>query len=233
MTPPVPTPPELAPPSDLELMMFHDGELDEARHREVEAYLRGEGTAVKSSANKLAGLGLVSALVVESQIPTMRAQERQADTIAAAVMAKLDAGRDASPRATGNEKSDSHTTPRLDGAAEPANDNGRFIMVLAGLAAAAAAALFVWGRSAPPEAPSAAVEAIDAPAEMAPVPSETVAIVPPTATSSAAVPSLEEAEGQPSVEVASVDFSAASGAVYYVPSDSAGQTTAVVWLKDE
>jgi hypothetical protein len=202
------TPPVLSPPSDLELMMFHDGELDEARHREVELYLQGEGSGATAGTSKLAGLGLLSSLVVESQAPVTRAQQKQADSIASLVLAKLD-----QPTGKPGEKPAAHERPQLDNDHAPANDNnGRFIMVLAGLAAAAAAALFVWGRSAPPDVPSAAVDtAVDAPAEVAPAP----------------------VESEPSVEVASVDFSAASGAVYYVPSDSAGQTTAVVWLKDE
>lgn len=218
------TPPVCPPPSDLELMMFHDGELDEARHREIEAYLRAEGGTSKDCAGKLAGLGLLSSLVVESQLPVARAQEKQADSIASHVLAQLDEP---------TEKPAARESPKLD--LPPANDNnGRFIMVLAGLAAAAAAALFVWGRSAPPEAPSAAIDTtVEVPAEavVAPVPAETVAIA-PSSTASAVVPAQVE-ESEPSVEVASVDFGAASGAVYYVPGDSAGQTTAVVWLKDE
>ncbi len=218
------TAPVSPPPSDLELMMFHDGELDEARHREVEAYLRAEGNTDKVSAGKLAGLGLLSSLIVESQIPVARAQEKQADSIASLVLEGLDQP---------SEKPALRDTPKLD--VPPANDNnGRFIMVLAGLAAAAAAALFVWGRSAPPEAPSAAIDtAVEVPAEavVTPVPAETVAVA-PSSLASAVVPAQVE-ESEPSVEVASVDFGAASGAVYYVPGDSAGQTTAVVWLKDE
>jgi hypothetical protein len=216
----------MSPPTDLELMMFHDGELDEARNREVELYLQADDSAAKSGTSKLAGLGLLSSLVVESQVPVARAQEKQADSIASLVIAKIES----------EKKPTASEAPRLDGAV-PANDNnGRFIMVLAGLAAAAAAALFVWGRSAPPDTPSAAVDTVQAPAEeaVAPAPVETVAALPsPSATTSAVAPTVEEAESEPSVEVASVDFSAASGAVYYVPSDSAGQTTAVVWLKDE
>jgi hypothetical protein len=221
----------MTPPSDLELMMFHDGELDEARQREVEAYLRAEGGAEKTGSAKLAGLGLLSELVIESQTVVQRAQEKQADSVAALVLAKLD-----EERAFEGSKvplRESAPTPKLDREVTAANDNGRFIMALAGLAAAAAAALFVWGRSSTPEVPTAAIDPVEAPAEVAPAPVETVAIVPaPTTTASAATPVVEQ-DSEPSVEVASVDFSAASGAVYYVPSDSAGQTTAVVWLKDE
>jgi hypothetical protein len=213
----------MTPPTDLELMMFHDGELDEARHGEVEAYLQGEGS--RDGASKLAGLGLVSALVIESQATVARAQQKQADSIASSVITRLDKE---------NAFEGQSSRRPLAGEAAAANDNGRFIMVLAGLAAAAAAALFVWGRTTPPE-PAAAVDTVEAPtAELAPpAPVETVAVV-PSASASAAVPAVEvEQESEPSVEVASVDFSAASGAVYYVPSDSVGQTTAVVWLKDE
>lgn len=224
------------PPSDLELMMFHDGELDEARQREVELYLQGDGSAAKASTVKLAGLELLSSLVVESQASVARAQEKQADSIASLVMAKVDDVSGSAPVAP-TEKPARRETTQLDSSIAPANDNnGRFIMVLAGLAAAAAAALFVWGRSAPPEAPSAAVDTVEAPAGeiVAPAPVDTVATLPnPSATTSAAVPVVEEPESEPSVAVASVDFGAASGAVYYVPSDDAGQTTAVVWLKDE
>ena len=221
------------PPTDLELMMFHDGELDEARHREIELHLQGDGSAPKTGTAKLAGLELLSSLVVESQVPVARAQEKQADSIASLVIAKLEPSDKPGIRETLDPRS-VPTSDRTSNGAAPANDNnGRFIMVLAGLAAAAAAALFVWGRSAPPDAPSAAVDAaVEAPAQPAPV--ETVATLPaPSAPTSAAVPTVEEADSEPSVAVASVDFGAASGAVYYVPSDDAGQTTAVVWLKDE
>jgi len=213
----------MTPPTDLELMMFHDGELDESRHGEVEAFL----TAGGSASTKLAGLSLATALLVENHVKVSLSQQKQADSIADLVMSQIAK----EPAARVSEKA-----PAERRELRAANDNGRFILGLAGLAAAAAAALFVWGRSAPPEIPSAALTAPveqSAPEVALTQPSVTTATLPTATEPLATLPIPPEEESSPSVEVASVDFSARSGALYYVPSDSKGQTTAVVWLKDE
>ncbi|RLB64794.1 MAG: hypothetical protein DRI90_03725 [Deltaproteobacteria bacterium] len=118
--------------------------------------------------------------------------------------------------------------PVADGS--PANDNSRLIYAVFGVAAAAAAALFVWGNAVPTSdtvamasRPAVATE-VAAAAEAAPG-------LPPSGkvdTEAAA-----EDEDEPVVEIAAVDFGAQSGSVFYV---SAGKhtagSTAVVWVTD-
>jgi hypothetical protein len=89
-----------------------------------------------------------------------------------------------------------------------ANDNGRrFFFVAAALVAVAAASL-LWLRPAP--GPVATPQ------------SPSAAVAPP------------EADLEHGVEVASVDFGSATGAVFYVPNGtSPSDTTTVVWLSDD
>ena len=68
-----------SPPTDLELMLYADGELDEARAREVEAYVLRDAR----SRAKVAGLDVVSAAVRAREAPSL------ADGIADAVMARV------------------------------------------------------------------------------------------------------------------------------------------------
>ena len=70
-------------PTDLELMMYFDGELDEPRLSEVRAFVEGAGPA----RSKLAGLSLGSELLRESAL----ARAASADDLTDAIMAKISA----------------------------------------------------------------------------------------------------------------------------------------------
>ena len=206
-------------PSDLELMLYADGELDEERRFAVEAYL------VRSPAGsaKVSALNLVSGIVREQSLGSAAG----ADGIADAVMAKL----------TTNGAGAASTIPTkpspikaLAGAprAKPANDNSRGIYALAALAVAAAAGLMLWGRmdtsSQAPERPVAAMPATP----------EQLPALPPPAKAAEATPS-PDVEDAPGVEVAAVDFGARMGTIFYVPTGAAASnaTTTVVWLNDD
>lgn len=211
-----------APPTDLELMLYVDGELDEARHRQVEEHVLHD----PSCRAKVLGLLTAGDMIRESALSSS-----VADGIADQVMAKI---REEQGESAGGE---SGAAGRLEGAAppaesprirqslrkSPANDNARTIVTLTALAVAAAAALMVWGRT-ETEPPSAAL----------PAPIEVLA--PPKATSSEpAAPPSAEGELEPGVEVAAVDFGARMGTIFYVPREAvaSGPTTAVVWLSDD
>jgi anti-sigma factor RsiW len=120
-------------------MAYADGELDEPRRAEVEAWL----ATARDGRAKLAALGLVGALVREDAVDRAAAGEGIAD----AVMARL-----AQPAAAPSR-------PARERAPRAANDNVARIFTLAAAAVAVAAGLTIWARvegSAPPVSHGAA-----------------------------------------------------------------------------
>ncbi|WP_433929557.1 anti-sigma factor [Sorangium cellulosum] len=214
-----------APPTDLELMLYVDGELDEARHRQVEDYVLHDPRCRA----KVAGLVTASDMIRDRALASSAA-----DSIADAVMAKIgegsgavakdDGGAAARPIAVSPSGEPPRSPARLGGS--PANDNARGIFALTALAVAAAAALMVWGRM-DVEAPTAALPVRTVPEALAPAPA-----APPSEP--AAAPSAE-GEIEPGVEIAAVDFGARMGTIFYVPREAvaSGPTTTVVWLSDD
>ncbi|AUX36496.1 MULTISPECIES: anti-sigma factor [Sorangium] len=214
-----------APPTDLELMLYVDGELDEARHRQVEEYVLHDPRCRA----KVAGLVTAADMIRDSALASSAA-----DGIADGVMAKILEGQGAVAKANGGAvvqplaasppAAPPRARARLQGS--PANDNARGIFALTALAVAAAAAMMVWGRT-DVEAPSAALTATAPSAELAPPPAAPThePVAAPTA----------EGEIEPGVEIAAVDFGARMGSIFYVPREAAasGPTTTVVWLSDE
>ena len=214
-------------PSDLELMLYADGELDGERVAVVEAFVARDPRARR----KLTSLGFVSGLVRERAV----AAASPADGIADALMAQITAEtatngvihtKAAPLREVAAPMKLAPVVATAPRSAKPANDNSRGIFGLAAIAVAAAAALMIWGRadlhpevaSAPPAAQTEARPIIVAP----PAP---IKVVEPAA----------EVDGEHGVEVAAVDFGARMGSIFYVPSGSAASnaTTTVVWLNDE
>jgi hypothetical protein len=229
-------------PTDLELMMFTDGELDPDRAAEIEAILAGP--AAGEARAKVAGLRAVSRAVAEEAWP------EAGPDLAGDIMARLEAEppapaaapeapvKDRPKPAPEREAAPVVPLPRKPDAkplsAGAANDNGRLIYALALGAAAAAALVFAWGRGGD-ESPQGPVARIDPTAVAAdPDPPASLERTAPIAPSPApAAP--DEAYG---VEVAAVDFGARSGAIYYVPAvdgDGAADNavTTVVWLTDD
>lgn len=206
--------------SDRELMRFYDGDLDDERTEEIERWL-DEGALDDEALDKLAGLDLVGDLLAEA----VDGDER-ADDVVDAVMAKLDAAgedADAEDDEAANEDVDAELVP-LKKLQTPANDNAPRIYMLAAVAAAAAAGLYIWGNQGqdvepPPHAyvPPTTMTAEPTASPAAPAP-------PPTAVGLAD----DEDEG---VEIAAVDFGTHRGSVFYVGDASAGRT-AVVWIND-
>lgn len=213
--------------SDLELMRFLDGELDEPELAELEAMLATDDQA----SGKIAGLEQVGDFLRE----TVAADDR-ADGIADAIMAQIEDEAEAAE----DEGGDVVELPRaamLDAVSEeqlgegpPANDNSRLIYAVFGVAAAVAAGLFVWGSAGPsldPVAmgnrPAVTTEAAAAPE---PAPGEAAGLPPNGAA-------VAEDEDEPVVEIAAVDFGAQSGSVFYVSAGkNAAGSTAVVWVTD-
>ncbi|WP_437830082.1 anti-sigma factor family protein [Sorangium sp. So ce1153] len=213
-----------APPTDMELMLYVDGELDEARHRQVEEYVLHDPRCRA----KVAGLVTAADMIRDGALASSAA-DRIADEVMAkihaapAAVATADSGAAARPIAA-----PSGELPRAPARLQqpPANDNARGIFALTALAVAAAAALMVWGRMGV-EAPSAAL----------PTPSPAEVLAPPPvapAHEPTAAPSAE-GEVEPGVEIAAVDFGARMGTIFYVPREAvaSGPTTTVVWLSDD
>ncbi|MCA9621280.1 MAG: hypothetical protein KC731_19795, partial [Myxococcales bacterium] len=163
--------------ADRDLMRYFDGELDAIELDEsgleegpldevaLEAWLEGD----EAARDKLAGLDLAASLLAE-----VVDEDERADGIADAVMTAIEAdsteaGEAAAP-ASGARKL-TRVGDRLPKPAEAsppsgrrgpsdrrqgaANDNSGLIFGAAGLAAAAAVALFVWGNRGSQEAPTA------------------------------------------------------------------------------
>mgnify|MGYP000870218932 CR=1 FL=1 len=225
----------MSAPTDLELMLFHDGELDEPRRAEVARFLAADGSAVAQQ--KLTGLALGGDILRESAL-----ERAGAFDIADAVMASCESattnGGAAAPDAQSNvvdiraraaQKSAEKATKDVEKTSER-QDGGRILLPLTALAAAAAVVLFLWGKSG-----SDAEVAKTQPTEQV---QEPVKDLPPAPT---AVPSPSNTEmlgstqedAQPSVQVASVDFGSRTGAVYYVAGAAEGATTTVVWVTEE
>lgn len=219
-----------SPPTDLELMLWADGELDEGRAREVEAYMLRDA----SSRAKIVGMDVVGAALRE------HAQSALADGIADAVMARVEReGANGIARAPAARKSTNGVEPGADpvsatrrlapGSApqQPANENNaRRIFGLAAIAAAAAAGLMIWGR----------MDAEPHRAEIQAPPSAEVIVAPtPSPRPAPEAPAAPDDEGEPGVEVAAVDFGARMGTIFYIPTGSSetSPTTTVVWLSDE
>jgi hypothetical protein len=237
-------------PSDLELMMFADGELEEPKRADVGAFLASS----KDARLKLKAMGIVGDFVKKDaeRVATafraddiaasvMRAIEEAADapedgaakvagTGAAAKVVRLDTSKAAVSRSTAaavTSRSATEASKKVSREGS-ANDNSRLIYALAGLAAAAAVALGVWSRG-PGPAPLPPDRMAKANTD---VPADT-AIAPPPSTDQAVAKTIE-ADKSPGVEVARVNWGENKpGAVYYVPSENRGETTTVVWLASE
>ncbi|HLM75492.1 MAG TPA: anti-sigma factor [Polyangiaceae bacterium] len=218
-------------PTDMELMLYIDGELDgeldDARRAEIEAHLEQS----ESGWRKMTALRIGSGMVREHALASAKDFD-----IASSIMAKIDAVA-VDPPAKSPAKKDSAGAEVIDiGARRPtavdrpkaANDNSRSIFTLAAVAVAAAAALMIWGKmGADPgrSADSAPVTAQEAP--VIPAPPEEKPPAPPAESASA------ESESEHGVEVAAVDFGAHMGSIFYVPTDAvAGATTTVVWVDE-
>jgi negative regulator of sigma E activity len=145
-------------PTDLELMLYADGELDGERLAEVEAFVaRDHGARAK-----LAALGLVSTVVREEALAAAGA----ADGIADAVMDLIDAEpARAAPRADAPAQPERRAE---EGAApsrphpKAANDNARSFFMIAAVAVAAAASVMVWSRTPPPNPPASVARVAEA-----------------------------------------------------------------------
>lgn len=211
-------------PSDLELMLYADGELPEERIAEVEAYLDRSASA----RSKLRGLDLASALIREDALD----RAARAGDLTDAIFARIQAEAPVVAPAPAPKLATVHALPvaaRVPGAkAKPANDGSRAIFTLAAVAFAAAAGLMIWGK---------ARIAQDPQAHLRPMPAQTAAPR-PELPAPAPAKSAEVAEGgddEHGVEVATVNFGSRSGSIFYVPKGAApsNATTTVVWLNDD
>jgi hypothetical protein len=219
--------------SDLDLMLYLDGELDDTRYEQVRRAL----TRNKILRNKLSALEVSSSIVRERALD-VAVNIDFADSVMAKIMAnKTDVSldeRDAAPAVHQTRESSTNEAPavrldKLGSPAKPSNDNSRGIFALAAIAVAAAAGLMVWGRAAPnPSAmPTEPVAMVTTP-EVAPA-------APPVEMQPAPAIEPEVAEDQEmGVEVAAVDFGSKVGTIFYVPTEAATSkhTTTVVWLTD-
>lgn len=222
-------------PTDLELMAYFDGELDGERALEVARYLE----ATESARQKLDGLSVLGSWVRAQHAEPGHERLTGGPELAAASLGEgftdaLMARIEAESAGEGERSADpprAQRPPRVEvpSASVPANDNGRLLWGLVAAAAAAAAGLFLWGKGLSGLDESQVARVIGAPALS--TSSATVA-----ASSSSAAAVAEADDDSTGVEIAAVDFGAATGAIYYVPKgdDLVGAaTTTVVWLADE
>jgi hypothetical protein len=212
---------DTSPPTDLELMLYADGELADDRLAAVQAWLDREpldGDDARAARNKLTALGMVSDLVRAQALDASAG----ADDIADAVMRRIEAEAVESSAPLVMMGGPVASTPTRPAPAPPANDNARRFYVIAAAIVAAAAAVLFWVRSpATPDRGEVAQLAAPRPAASA------LTVLGPDAP-------RPEADVDHGVEVAAVDFGARMGAVFYVPNGtSASSTTTVVWLSDD
>jgi hypothetical protein len=205
-------------------MMCFDGELDDARCRDVLA-LASTDTGRRS---KLAALRIVSDVLRD------QANAGPGGDIADLVMARIAREDHEPPSSTGSPESGTGSpesgepSGRVPVHSPAANDNARGIFALAAIAVAAAAGMMLWGRMdpevTPPDGPPP-IAAVAPPSEPA-----VVEVAPPVQEE--ASPDGEDEHG---VEVAAVDFGTRTGTIFYIPADAASSkhTTTVVWLADD
>lgn len=218
--------------SDLDLMLYLDGELSAERHEEV----RRAVTHDKVLRNKLTALEVSSSVVRERALDAA-ANIDFADAVMARILASdaivaLDA-RDAAPET--NKTSGENIPPvRLDKLGAPAkasNDNSRKAFGFVALAVAAAASFMIWGRLAPnPGAmPHEPIAMVTTPEVARPTPPVEMPAAPANEAEAEAGDDQEMG-----VEVAAVDFGSKVGTIFYVPTEAATSkhTTTVVWLTD-
>ncbi len=229
----VATAPLAEAPSDLELMMYFDGELEEPRKSAVSAFIAADLRAQ----NKLVALQITSGVVREY------GRSSEPFDIADVVMKRIATDASTKVAASPVEAQRSNVVPistakKLSATPpvvrRPANDNVRRIFGVAALAVAAAAALAIWGRqTATPGNQGKDVQV----AVTAPATSSQPGVAPTSAE-----PMIEsvarlqpEGDSEHGVEVATVNFGAHMGSIFYVPSGSieANHTTTVVWLADD
>ncbi|MDI1448240.1 hypothetical protein [Polyangium sp. 6x1] len=226
------------PPTDLELMMYVDGELEGERLREVRQALSRDSVL----RNKVAALSLSASIVRENA--ESAASIDLTDGIMARIAADESSTRDARDAAPALlevpvERKGADVKPLLrpglDKAASksaPSNDNSRGIFALAAIAVAAAAGLMIWGRMdvGAPQPQGAPVAAVTTPAELPAAPAPTPAEAPRAADADA-----QDGDAEPGVAVAAVDFGTKIGTIFYVPAEAAtsNHTTTVVWLADD
>lgn len=219
------------PPTDLELMLYVDGELEGERQREVRQAIQRDSVLRR----KVAALSLSSDIVRENATSSAASFDI-ADAIMAKVADDKDASRDARDAAPGSASVKVAEVkpllrPGLGKATKggASNDNARGIFALAAIAVAAAAGLMVWGRmdTSAPRATESAVAMVTTPE----------AVPAPAPEPQPAAPSVANAEDgeDVGVEVAAVDFGSRIGTIFYVPTEAAtsNHTTTVVWLADD
>jgi hypothetical protein len=220
--------------TDLDLMLYLDGELEAERHEEVRQAI----SSSKVLRSKLAALDIASDIVSEQALGAA-ANIEFADAVMARIAADeqitLDA-RDVAPGSKISEIVAADNAPvRLDKLGQKSsasNDNARGIFALAAFAVAAAAGLMIWGRVAPSfSTTSSEPMAMTTTAEVAPVVAVPAPAAEPMIDTVAAAGEEQEEVG---VEVAAVDFGSKVGTIFYVPSDAVNSkhTTTVVWLTD-
>jgi hypothetical protein len=209
MTKRAPNDASLDDPTDLELMLHADGELEGERLAAVQAWLDAGTPAGRAGQRKIAALHLGAGIVREHVLATAAG----ADGIADAVMDAIE--REKAPRAA--------RPPEREKPA--ANDNARGFYLVAAVLVAAAAAVLLWGR--PPAAPGGGRGDRLASGSVS-QPSARELGGDPT------VPDTSSQDVEHGVEVLAVDFGSRTGAVLYVPGETPGSsTTTVVWLSDD
>lgn len=207
-------------PSDMDLMLYFDGELEDSRRAEIEAYLDSDAGA----RSKMSGLRVTSEVVRAQALSSARGGD-----IADLVMAKIEAGAVVPPASNGAsvEPAELVKTAKVR-PTKAANDNSRGIFTLAAIAVAAAAAMMVWGRTG--SEPVHSADNTPKIAEVAP----TLEQAPPAP---APAPQVEasDTDVEHGVEVAAVDFGSHMGTIFYVPTGAAASNamTTVVWVDDE
>ncbi len=212
-------------PSDMELMLYVDGELDDARYDEISAYLEHSEDARRK----------VDALRMASDIMRDHSEQSVPEIdIASAVMAKIESGDIGASEAKDAKVIELRPAkPLQQSGLKPeggANDNARGIFALAAIAVAAAAAMMIWGRidATPPQSAQVNKPAVVHTQEAIAPPPESAA---PAAEAEAA---NGENEAEHGVEVAAVDFGTHVGSIFYVPAGTvSGGTTTVVWVEDD
>jgi anti-sigma factor RsiW len=193
-------------PTNEDLMLYADGELDPERSADVEAYLAQDSHAQAVVAT-IHELGSQVRAFADDQ-----ARDAGADDIASWVMSRIE--QEKAPNVVALP-----TEPRAQTGPTRPTTGSVWPLALGALAAAAAVALVVWRFA-----------GLDLTVPGEPSVAEAVPSAKPEMVASAPAPAPDY-DPEPGVSVDAIDFGARTGTIFYVPSDTG--TTTVVWLSDD
>lgn len=224
-------------PTDLELMQLADGELDEPRRAEIEAYWEAHPESAARARALGASLGVVG-LAVRRSAEERSATVDLADDVLAAIareeagaVAEQPKGDAAAPHGKVVPLRPRTVPARRDDARKREQDASRNLMALVAIGIAAAAGITIWGRTGDPTSGGLASGQVES-ARAAQLPTEqTVRPIEVVASNPTQSPDVDD---EPGVSLGALEFGAGhSGNVFQILGDGDNGATTILWTRED